>query len=332
MVTWLAFIACTAIILFAGANLSKYGDIIAEKTGLGRTWIGIVLLASVTSLPELMTGISSVAIFDVPDIAVGDVFGSCMFNLVIIALLDPIGGPSPISAQAHQGQVLGASFGILLLGLAIMSIVGPLEILSVGWVGAYSFLAIGIYLTAMRAIFSYEKKRIAEFVKDVVQEFHYKDISQSKAITMYSANALLTITAASLLPYLGNEIAEVTGLGQTFVGNILIALSTSLPEVVVSIAAVKIGAVDLAFGNVLGSNLFNLNILALDDIFYTKGPILRHISEGHVVSGIAAVMMTALIIVGLTYRASKKRLFLAWDTLGILMVYLLAISGLYIKR
>ncbi|MBI5640521.1 MAG: sodium:calcium antiporter, partial [Nitrospirae bacterium] len=71
LLLWLAFIACTAVIVYSGTKLSKYGDIIAEKTGLGRTWIGVVLMASVTSLPELVTGISSVTYAGVPDIAVG---------------------------------------------------------------------------------------------------------------------------------------------------------------------------------------------------------------------------------------------------------------------
>jgi cation:H+ antiporter len=79
---WLQFLACTAVIVFAGTRLTEYSDVIAEKTGLGRTWIGVVLMASVTSLPELMTGISSVVIFDLPNIAAGDVLGSCMFNSV----------------------------------------------------------------------------------------------------------------------------------------------------------------------------------------------------------------------------------------------------------
>jgi len=83
MAVWLQFIACAGIILLSGTYLSKYGDIIAEKTGLGRTWIGVILMASVTSLPELVTGISSVALFDLPDIAVGNILGACMLNLLM---------------------------------------------------------------------------------------------------------------------------------------------------------------------------------------------------------------------------------------------------------
>lgn len=77
MLLWIQFLSFSAIILFAGTQLSRYGDILAEKTSLGRTWIGVILLAMVTSLPELITGMSSVVVFDVPNIAVGNVLGAC---------------------------------------------------------------------------------------------------------------------------------------------------------------------------------------------------------------------------------------------------------------
>lgn len=82
------YFICAALILFSGARLSKHGDLIAEKTGLGRTWIGIVLIATVTSLPEMATGVTASAFHQLPNIAVGDVFGSCMFNILILAILD----------------------------------------------------------------------------------------------------------------------------------------------------------------------------------------------------------------------------------------------------
>jgi cation:H+ antiporter len=329
---WLQFIACTGIILVSGAYLSKYGDVIAEKTGLGRTWVGVVLMASVTSLPELVTGISSVAVFNVPDIAVGDVLGSCMFNILILAVLDFMSGPAPVSTRAHQGQVLTAAFGIVLLGLVNLSIFGATQIPSLGWVGIYSLVFIAVYLIAMRSVFSYEKKRIAELIEVVAEEMRYEKISKARAYQLYGLHAVLTIGAAVYLPGLGERIAQVTGLGQTFVGNIFIALSTSLPELVVSIATLKIGAIDMAFGNIFGSNLFNIAILAVDDFFYTNGPILAHVSANHLVSSSAAISMTAVAAIGLTYRASKKWLFFAWDSVAILAIYLFALSILYMMR
>jgi cation:H+ antiporter len=85
-VVWLQLGACAALIAVAGTKLSRYADVIADKTGLSGNWIGLILLATVTSLPELATGISSVTIADAPNIAVGDILGSCVFNLAILVM------------------------------------------------------------------------------------------------------------------------------------------------------------------------------------------------------------------------------------------------------
>ena len=124
----------------------------------------------------------------------------------------------------------------------------------------------------------------------------------------------------------------MTGLGQSFVGNILIAASTSLPEIVVSMAALKMGAVDMAFGNLFGSNLFDMAILGIDDVFYTRGVLTSHVSSSHEIAAVAAMTMTAVAVVGLTYRATRKTLFLAWDSWAIVAVYILATVALYLSR
>jgi cation:H+ antiporter len=330
MILWLKFAGVTAVIVYAGSKLSKYGDVIAEKTGMGRTWVGVILMASVTSLPELITGVSSVAIFGLPDIAAGDVLGSCMFNILIIALLDVASGPTPIAAKAHQGQVLAAAFGILLLGLASMSIFSsPNNVVAVGWVGPYSFVFLATYAIAMRLVFLYERRRIGELVHERVEAARYDQLPLKKAYLAYAFNALLVIGAATYLPRLGDQIAEATGLGKSFVGSIFVALATSLPELVVSIAAFRIDATDLIFGNLLGSNLFNMAILALDDLLYLKGPLLADVSPAHIVTANAAMVMTAIAVIGLTYRVSKKRFLFAWDSLAIAAVYALAVAMIY---
>jgi cation:H+ antiporter len=332
MFLWFAFIICTSVIVYAGARLSRYGDVIAEKTGLGRTWIGVVLMASVTSLPELVTGISSVTYAGVPDIAVGDVLGSCVFNMLILAFLDSMHRTIPISSKAHHGHVLSAGFGILLLSLVAISLFMNRRILPFGWIGPYSLFFIVTYFIAMRLVYFYEKRQISAFVKEVAIELRYEDIPTKTAIMNYSINAIFVITAAIFLPKIGEGIAEQTGLGQTFVGNIFIAVSTSLPEVVVSVAAVKMGAIDLAIGNLFGSNIFNIFILAMDDIFFIRGPLLSFASLNHIISALSAIAMTTVAIIGLTYRTEKKPLFLAWDSIAIFMIYMINVSLLYMVK
>lgn len=329
MVVWLQFIACTLVILFCGFKLSVYGDVIAEKSGLGGNWIGIILIASVTSLPELITGVSSLAIFNLPDIAAGDVLGSCMFNLLIVALLDLRGGAVPLPAQAYQGQVITAAFGIILLSLVGVTLASMGQVPQIGWISVSSFAFLMVYLVAMRTVFLYEQRRILEFAKEVVEEAKYGSVSTRGAYLLYGVNALVIIAAASYLPYLGERIAEMTGLGRTFVGSFFIACSTSLPEVAVSIGALRIGAVDIALGNLFGSNLFNIGILAFDDLIYTRGPLLEVISGSHLITVLTAITMTAIAIAGMTYRTTKKRRLFAWDSIAMIIIYLIATVTLY---
>jgi cation:H+ antiporter len=332
MLLWSLFILCTAVIVYCGSRLSLYGDMIAEKTGLGRTWIGFVMLASVTSLPELMTGISSVAIIGVPNIAVGDVLGSCVFNMLIYAVLDVTYHPMPLSTKAHQGNILSAGFGILLLSLAAAGLILGSMISSLGWIGFYTPIIIVMYFTAIRLVFFYEKRQISLLRKEMSIELKYSDISMKTALVNYGINGTVVIVAAVFLPSIGEGLALSTGLGKTFVGNILIALSTSLPEVVVSVSAIKMDSVDLAIGTLFGSNIFNLFILAIDDILFLNGPILSSVDTGHAFSALSAISMTAMAIIGLTYRASKKTFFLAWDSVGITVIYISNLICLYLLK
>lgn len=330
---WLQFILCSAVIVFCGTNLSRYGDIIAEKTGLGRAWIGLVLMASVTSLPELITGISSVAFADVPNIALGDIMGSCVFNLSIIALMDILHGPKPIFSKAEHGHILSAGFGVILIGIAAISILSNASIPAIGHIGIYTPAIILIYMIGVRSLFLFEKKKIAEFVGEMAEAIQYGHVSTKEAVFKYSLNALAIVGAAAWLPFIGDRLAEETGLGRSFIGSIFIALTTSLPELVVSISALRIGATDMAIANLFGSNIFNIAILAIDDIFYTKGPILSHVSMSHAVTGFMAVLMTGIAIVGLEYRLERKTfLRLGWDAIAILLAYFINIYLLYSMR
>lgn len=323
MLLWLEFITCSAVIVFAGTNLSRYGDVIAEKTGLGRAWIGLILMAGVTSLPELITGISSVTFANAPDIALGDVMGSCVFNLSIIALMDLLYGRKPIFSECEHGHSLSAGFGLVLIGLASLSILVHQFIPVWGHVGLYTPVIVLIYVFGIRSVFLFQKRKVAEFVAETAAAAQYGHMTAREAAVKYAVNAAVIVAAAAFLPVIGDRLAAETGLGRSFVGTILVALTTSLPELVVSIAAVRIGAVDLAVANLFGSNMFNILIIAVDDLFYLNGPLLSHVSSNHAVTGFMAIMMTGIAIISLTYRIEKKFFpRLGWDAVALLLTYL----------
>lgn len=321
--TWLQFVACLLVIGAAGYQLTRFGDAIAEMAGLSRSWVGVALLASVTSLPELATGISAVTVAGVPDIAVGDVLGSCVFNLLILVALDFLHRREPVYTRARQGHIVSAGFGVALIGFTGLNLLlyrqGSAPAL--GHVGLYTPMLVLFYAVAIRILFRYEQEQLAGFVE--TQPTH-AGLTLRRAVAGYAAAGLVVVAAGSWLPFVADSLAEQMGWGESFVGTLLVAAVTSAPEVVVTVAAVRLGALDLAIGNLLGSNLFNIMVLAVDDLFYAPGPLFAAVSAAHVASALAAMTMSGLAILGLALRPdSRVGRTVSWVSVLLLAIYLL---------
>jgi cation:H+ antiporter len=316
----------------AGYFLSLYGDVIAEKTGLGGTWVGFALLATVTSLPELVTGVSSVTYAGGPNIALGDALGSCVFNLLLIVLLDFLHREAPVYTRISQGHILSAGFGVVLLGFVAFNIAlyGNGVRLSLGHVGLYSPIIVLLYLIAVRSVFRYESRLRREVAEEIAER--YPDIGLGRAIRFYCLAATVVVLAGIRLPLTAEHLAQAMGWHRSFVGTVFVAMATSLPELAVTLSALRIGALDMALSDLLGSNLFDLVIVAIDDLAYRRGPLLADVSPVHLVSAQSAIMMTGIAIVGLLYRP-KTRLFrtVGWTSLFMFSIYILNLSVLYLQ-
>jgi len=326
------FLVCAAVIIFSGSKLSYYGDRIAELTGMGKAWTGLILMASVTSLPELITGISSVAIVKAPNLAAGDIFGSCMFNLLILSVLD-VRIKKPLLSLVKSSHIVAAIFGIILLTVAGMAIYLAGEIPVFLWISLFTFLLFGIYLAAVWGIFKYEQNGLQEYPPQKITQTETHAADLKKAIGRYAMHALIVIGAAVFLPYFGETIAAHTGMGNSFFGTLFLAAATSLPELVVSLAAIRIGAPDMAVGNLLGSNVFNMFILGIDDVFYREGSLFKAISASHLLSVFITIIMTAVVGLGLLFKPKKKQFWLfSLDSFIIIVLYLLLMIYLFIKK
>ena len=324
MLLWSQLAFCLAIIGVAGYFLSRYGDIIADKSGISASWIGLILLSTATSLPELVTGITSVSFAAAPDIAVGDVLGSVVFNLVILVVLDALYRRETLYSRAAQGHILSASLGSLLIGLAGFSLLldhagmSP----SLGHIGFYSPFIVVVYLVAMRAVYSYEQRTVEEYTEASADR--YPGMTLKRAIRGYLLAAMVVVVVGSWLPFVATDISDYMGWGQSFVGTLLVAAVTSAPEAAVTISALRIGALDMAIANLLGSNLFNIIILAIDDMFYTEGSLLAHVDASHAMTAFTAVMMSALVAAGLIFRPKGRAMLgLTWISVGLFVLYLL---------
>ena len=326
---WIQVIICIALVIVVSSKLSQSADMVAEKSGLGRNWVGAILLAGTTSLPELATGVSAVNYLDAPDLAAGGIFGSCLFNLMILAILDIITGGGPLFQQAQVSHGLAAGLGSLLLGVAAAGIflaqqnIHPM----IGWVGIPSIVLIVLYLISARLIARFEMRRRSEVLEQEGEAYEYEHVKPRKAYIMFGLSSLAIVVLGIWLAWLGDRVVQETGLGESFIGSLLLAATTSLPEVAAGIAAVRLDAVDLAISNVFGSNIFNMAILGIYDIVY-GGNLWKIMDEVHIFTAVIAMMMTSLAIVGLIYRATRpSRLYLTYDVLGLIVLY---IGGMYI--
>jgi cation:H+ antiporter len=328
---WIEFIICVIIVIAASNVLSRYADVIAEKTGLGRAWVGAILLAGVTSLPELVSGVTAVTFLNAPNLAIGGIVGSNLFNLVLIAVMDLAYQPGSILSQAQDGHVLSGGLGILLMGMAVISpLMGPL--FNGSGIMGVSFMSIGIiivYVLGARLLARFQSKRVVEVLEQEAEQHHYDQISRARTYATFAVAGLVIVVAGVWLGSIADRIAAETGLGRSFVGAFFLGISTSLPEIAASLAAVRMGAIDLAIGNVLGSNLFNVMLLAVYDIFDGPKNLWASMSDANALALAIAIMMTAVAIISLVYRASPKTPWrMNWD--GVALIFMYGVSLLLI--
>lgn len=331
LITIPGFIACSALIIYSGARLSKYSDIITSLTGVGKAWFGLIFMATVTSLPELFTGVSSILFFNVPNIAIGDIMGSCAFNLLILAFLDYFVPKKPLSSMVTKNHVLAAFFSIFLMTNVVISIIFENYIPGLPGVSGVSLFNVLVYLIAMRLIFKNENRLKETAVTETIPPIVLKNsgMTLKVAIYRYLFFALLVIVGAIFLPYFASGIAAGTGISKTFIGTLLVAATTSLPELTVSISSVRMGSIDTAMGNLLGSNIFNIVILSIDDFLYTKGPLLAETSHEHALSGLVTLLMTSVVGISILYSARTKRFVLAIDAIILMVLYTILMIAIF---
>lgn len=313
----LGFLASGLVIVLAGIALARHADAIAETTGLGRLWIGSVLLAGATSLPELATDISAVRMGAI-NLAVGDLFGSSMANMLILALIDLVPPRHGVLQRAALDHALAASLAIALNALAaVLVLVRPqLSFYSLAPGTVLLFLA---YVAGTRVVYRQTlRERTPATPADVREDV--KPPSLARALRGFAFASLMVLAAAPAFAWSARGIAEISGLGNTFVGTALLGLATSLPELVACLAAVRIGAFDLAVGNLFGSNAINMAILLPLDLAQ-PGSLFAALDPAHALSGLFAALLMSLGLAAIVYRAKHRFAVVEPDSLLMVVAY-----------
>jgi cation:H+ antiporter len=248
-----------------------------------------------------------------------------MFNMFILAILDLVNQQARILRRVAMNHALTASLANLLLGLIIFFVLADVDA-GIGWVGYDSLVIIIIYVAGVRFIQVQGGRPPSDLPAEEAQI-----PSLRRAVVGFSVAAAVLVLITPALINSADQIAETTGLGTGFIGATLLAITTSLPELVATIAAVRIGAFDLAVGNLFGSNIFNMFAIGLTDVFYLKGQFISAIDPAFALVGLIALALTSLGLIGNLARVERRLLFVEVDALLILIGYFLGMWFLYTR-
>ena len=323
---WIQF-ALSAVLTVVAANyLAKFADVISIRLQVGGLLIGSILLSGATSLPELLTGINAIQ-QEVPDLFVGNIYGSVMFNMLILALLDLSHRRRRVLRRVASTHAITAGLAVLLVTASTIFLLVEFD-LKIAWVGLDSLLLIATYVVGIQIIRSQNRRPTVEVAAPPVQGLP----SLRRAVIGFGVVAAVLILATPVLVSSTREIAEITGISTGFAGLLLVGIVTSLPETISTMSAVRIGAYDMAIGNLFGSNMFNIFALAITDFFFVQGSLLGAVENPMLVtSGLVGVVLTTVALIGNIARFEKRIWIFEIDAMIIIVVYVVSVLALYLR-
>lgn len=325
MPAWITFLVSGALLVAAGVRLARDGDAIAERTGLGGLWVGAILVSAATSLPEITTDISAV-VQGAPSLAVGDLFGSNMANLTILAIADLLTRHTRVLSRVALNQLAVGTVGICVTVIAALGILVPgWTVFGFGW----ATVAVGItYVAGMRHLHRNRPeppfRRPEEVAAARPTRREYR-----RAVIGFAVASVVILAVAPSLARSTAELADQVGMSQGFAGLLLLAVTTSLPEAVVTAESVRTESYDLAIGNLFGSNCFNMAALVLLDVANGSASLLAGVDRSLVLGGLTGVVLTTLAMLGVLDRAERSRRGVELAPLVMIAVY---VAGLVIAE
>lgn len=321
---WVEFIVSAALIVLAAVKLAEYGDIIAIRTKLGRAFIGVILMAAATSLPEFLTAINSIRL-DIPDLSGGNIFGANMYNMLLLAFISLIGWRERVLRKVAKRHGLTAGGSVLMILLATFFIYINVDI-KIGWVGIDSLILISTYMVIVYLIRVSSHSATADGSDEEPDE---STPSMKKGIIGFLIASAVLVAVMPWLVRVSNDLADLTGLSEGFVGVALLAFVTTMPELVATIAAVRMRVYDLAIGNLFGSNMFNIFALGLVDFLFLEGRFLNTISSEFVLVGFIGMIMTVIALIGNQSRLRRRFVFIELDTIALVVTFILGMILIY---
>ncbi len=309
---WFEFIASAVLIISAGALLTTYADRLSDKLNISGAFVGLIILSIISSLPELGTTISVVKYVGKPDLAAGNIFGSNTFNILILAVLDFLLGAASLFALSRVSHQKSIALAVLMTIVAVLAIRGD-GIFFIDGAQLDSFVLLMVYFIGIYFLFLAEKKARKP-------DHKYGSEKVGKEILVVVLSGLVVVISGYWLARISDGISEVTGWGESFVGYIFLAVTTSLPELVISISSLKLKAYDMAIANTIGSCFFNVLMFAIADPFY-DGSLLADTSPYNIRLGLVSIAM--LVVTAVALMAGSRGKNTGWTKYLLVVLYVL---------
>ena len=323
------FAAAATGVALLGIVLSRSADSLGDRFRLDRSITGFLLLAAATSLPELVVG-CQVANDGSPEMAVGSLLGSCLMNLLILAFIDLLRRKKRRMLTSQGAAHAMASLASMLLAAVVaVGILLP-ELPEIGRLHSVSLIVGLVYVVTFRLV--YLDRRASRCESSDKQ----RDDGERPSLTAllkpsigYGGATLGILILAPLLADTSIQLANGLRLSGTFFGAVFLALVTSLPELVTTGEASRMGAEDMAIGNILGSNAFNLLILIGIDVCYSQ-PLFSSLGVVHAIAAMGIVVTTIIATMGLVYRVESRVVLIEPNAVSVMLSALLFFYLLYV--
>lgn len=335
------FTASAVVVWIAGTRVADYADTIARRTGLGHAAAGLLLLAGITSLPEIAVTVSA-SVTGNPQLAVNNLLGSVAMQVAILAVADAVIGKDALTSVIPDATVLlQIALNVLVLSLVGAAVVaGDRSVLGVGlwacllllaYIGAVWLLSWGqgrsTWVVEAESRPPLRRRRMKK-----EQEEEEERGPLSRLFWKTAAGGAAILMAGFLLSKTGEALAEQTGLGQSLGGYLLVAVSTSLPEVSTVIAAVRLGRYVMAVSDIFGTNLFNGGLVFVVDAVYRGGPVLNEVGSFSAFAAMLGAVVSALYLIGLIERRDRTFLRMGYDSFAVLAAYLGGVAVLFTMK
>ncbi|MCS3955542.1 cation:H+ antiporter [Salinibacter ruber] len=325
--------ASALLIAVVGTRMTRAADRLADETGLGEAIFGAVLLGSTTSIAGITTSVTA-AVDGLPSLAISNAIGGIAAQTVFLAVADMAYRPANLEHAAAsvenllQGALLSTLLAIPLLGMA-----GPrldlfgIHPASVLLVAGYLY---GIHLVAEARSTPYWVARQTDKTRQDTGAEGRESAALSTLWLEFVALSLVVGAAGYVIAKTGGQVAARTGLSEGLVGGLFTAVSTSLPELVTSVAAVRRGALTLAVGGIIGGNSFDVLFVAFSDVGYQEGSIYHAMTEQQVFIIALTLLLTGILLMGLLRRERRGAFGIGFESFLALVLYFGAFGLLFV--